>query len=375
MAAIETSVEVAGSSQAELAFERGRYYANKFNHGHRDEDFERSLAALQETLDLDPNFSDAAAEIAGLYMFSLEAGHDPQTAVPQIVSWARRALSIEPENGRALTTLTIMETAQGEEGPLFLQRGLNAVLYAPRFPVAHAVLMAGLQSTRLRLEAARHLTRLDPLYLNGRMLTAISLAEVGRVDEALAENERALDLEPESSFSLIAKIDLLHKSGRLPEAEAILQRIEPMVADGRLNPAWFTTQRAVNVLLRSDTAEAEAEWERLRQVASGADRFLYWHIMAKQIVDTLRIHQRMDEARELLWLLDEAGVFFAYDRIMLVPENDWIRNDPELDDVVAKSREQFQEIVVILNEARSRGELPGYLEQPLNELVTELDMR
>ena len=117
------------------------------------------------------------------------------------------------------------------------------------------------------------------------------------------------------------------------------------------------------------------EFERLRQLASGQTRFHYSQMFAAAAIAQFANRNRLDEARELLLLHDDAGSIRRYDGLMLSPGQEWIRNDPELAPIVAKSRERFEETLAILEDARGRGELPAYLEEPLAELLTDLGMR
>ena len=372
--AIGASSQVASSSGAELAYQRGHYYARRFNNLHHIEDFDAAYAAFQEALALDPTLADAAARIAALYEFRLEIGLKPNEAFAQINAWAQKALEIDPENGTAWVNLTLLEIGQGRTGASVTLGGLRAVRYAPRATGAHLVLGFGLSSCRLSHEAWREATRLDPLYLYPPLLSATSLACLGQKNAALAENERTLLIEPDFSIALVNKVAFLHTLGRLDEAAAILERLEPMVTEGRVHPLPFETRRDENVALSKAPGEAPAVFARLLQLASGERRFPYWQMFAQAAMDQFASLGRIDEARELLLRLDEAGIVPDYDGLMLSPDLQWIRDDPELAPIITKSRERFQETLAILEDARGRGELPAYLEEPLAELLADLGM-
>jgi hypothetical protein len=53
----------------------------------------------------------------------------------------------------------------------------------------------------------------------------------------------------------------------------------------------------------------------------------------------------------------------------------WVRDDPSLAPIIASSKQRFEETLAILEDARRRGELPRYLEAPLDELLVKLDVR
>lgn len=46
-----------------------------------------------------------------------------------------------------------------------------------------------------------------------------------------------------------------------------------------------------------------------------------------------------------------------------------MRGDPRVPEILARSKLNFDEARGILEQARARGELPAYLEEPLDELV------
>ncbi len=375
VAAIEASAEVASSSQAELAFQEGLYYSNRFNNLHHLEDVEAALNAFQEALSLDPSFADAAAEIAWLHEFKMEAGHDPGESIAQMDLWARKALEIDRDNGRAWALRTNLEGIQGNEGAHITLNALRAVRFAPRFSRSHIVLWGGLGSASLSFEAARESARLDPLYLYAPLMSAISLADMGQIDEALLENEKALAIEPDFSTALLNKIAFLQHLGRLEDAERVLARLGPMVADGRVNPEWFGVRRDTHLVLQAKPGEAKEAFDRLRRLASGENRFAFWQLFASAPAHALEGNGRIDEARELFVRLDDVEIAWSYDSLMLSPDHAWIRDDPSLAPIIAKSKQRFEETLAILEDARSRGELPRYLEQPLDELLVQLDLR
>ncbi|HXV59171.1 MAG TPA: protein kinase, partial [Vicinamibacteria bacterium] len=297
-----TSVHgVAASSRAELAFQRGLYYSNRFNNLHHEEDFEQSLSAFEEALSLDPALSDAAAEISWLYEFKLEAGLDPDEAIPRIDRWARRALTIDEDNGRAWAVLSNLEAAQGGGArATVLRSALRAVHGAPMFPRSHIALLIGLPSCRLGLEAGRESARLDPLYTYAPMMSAGELACLGRTEEALTEIDRALAIEPEFPTGLVTRVNLLHTAGRLDEALSVLDKIEPMVDEGRVNPAWFGAIRDVQTVLRASENDGGAAFQRLLQLARGESRFPYWQLFAMPAMDILATNRRIEQSRQML---------------------------------------------------------------------------
>jgi hypothetical protein len=78
---------------------------------------------------------------------------------------------------------------------------------------------------------------------------------------------------------------------------------------------------------------------------------------------------RTDESIRILLRGVEAGIPPPYDFLLYEPSFQPLRGDPRFAKVLAASRDEAAKIARILGEARSRGELPAYLDGPLDDLV------
>jgi TolB-like protein/Flp pilus assembly protein TadD len=164
-------------------------------------------------------------------------------------------------------------------------RGVLAI--DPDLAEAYSTLGQTLDSQWQREEAGRayrRATELNPNYATGRHWYGMHLAELGRMDEALAELKAACDIDPFSFIILDNYGWLLNLAGRNREAVQMLDRA------AALNPGFDQTARAKATALAAlgRTAEAQAIARQLRNFQRELD------------VWTLVLVGLHDEARTLL---------------------------------------------------------------------------
>ena len=83
---------------------------------------------------------------------------------------------------------------------------------------------------------------------------------------------------------------------------------------------------------------------------------------------------QVDLAFRIINRLEERKIQLPYDLITLSPVFDPIRNDKRFAVILTKARSRFETYLELLDDARARGELPPYLEQPLKDLRVRLGM-
>jgi tetratricopeptide (TPR) repeat protein len=71
----------------------------------------------------------------------------------------------------------------------------------------------------------RHALELDPTYVQAHLRLGGALADAGRFDEAIAEYKLTARLTNESPPSLAALAQIYARTGRVPEARALLDRL------------------------------------------------------------------------------------------------------------------------------------------------------
>jgi tetratricopeptide (TPR) repeat protein len=364
------------NSEAELAFQQGKYYAARFSgHGDRS-DFDRALAAFNRALELNPKDAETPARIAFLYGFAtLNLGHIPRAqGMAEAEAWVQKALALDPQCSEAWATRAYLESFKPDaDMEKQIEWSVKAARLGPRNSEAQRHLaIQGLEtggSLMLGVEALRESLRQDPLDFVSYSFLAHQLAKLGRPEEALSAVDTVLSLDPGNQWALLFKVYVLAEMGRTKEAAALFKRVE---AD---SPAGSFLGRRVRDLkwllsLVGDDREAHSTLKAI--MARFADPAVDWNALQDDIVMLLPAVARRfgkDAALDLLTLSTKRRGTMPYDMLMLRPDLKVLREDPRAADLIKKTKVSFDLLMRILGDARSRGELPKYLERPLDELT------
>jgi TolB-like protein len=363
-----SALAVEGGADAELAYREGEHFLDAFNNRHESADFDASLVAFQRTLQLNPRSANAAANIARLYQMKIEAtGSDPALS-SQVGTWARRALEIDPKCGRAYFMLANVDPANR------LPNALRAATYAPEFAPAHLDLtgVVGASST-LALAASRQARMIDPLNLYAPLAEAGYLNQLGRVTEAFSILDRyVVSIEPEMVYGRWAEASLMIELGWLERAEPFIKDIEKDVAQQRLMPLASNTIRQKLAVAQKEYGSAGLEVPRILAIVKNPNVSPLEISVAVESVPTLANTSYIDEAFEILARAVETGAILPYDTMQLDHRLEKMRKDGRFGIVINKSRAQFTELMKVLDDAKSRGELPPYLESAISDVKSQL---
>ncbi len=352
----------AQASEAEMLFQRGLYYSRRYGMHLGLVDFERALATFEHVLELDPKRADAAAEIGVLYVYKYESETLGAESLSAMESWARRALQIDPRNGRALGVLGAVEKYNGNYDA-FLSASLRAVALAPRdaFPQNYlAVSLAWSGSIRLALEATLVASQLDPLFIYPTLNSASYNNLLGRLSEAVPIIDQVFELEPDMPQALMERGNSLVLLGRSKEASDLLAKLEP-ISEGKVKPAEI---QALRTLIALETGSASEIGE-----LPPPYNLLAFMILARR--------GEADAAFKALYAFGDPSArqsVTIYDFLMLCPFLQPLQGDERFDVIIKEARSRFERTLAILEEVRTQGEFPAYLEKPLADLLADLDM-
>ena len=368
------------SSVAELALREGDYFWNRYNNLHHPPDFEASLAAYKRALEIDPSLAVVSAQISRLYEFKFEAEGAASGALKEAEAWARRALEIDRRCGDAWAQLSALEWfATKPDVQLQLEYALKGASFSPRAAPSHMIVSNALVypgTFSLGLAASLSAVDLDPLFLPGSGNVVLDLSAMGRAEEALSFADRILRVEPDAWVSLFVKGYALLKLGRLEEARKTLGRWEPQFLQNPSSPLsqmWGQLRYGLAAAERDAAMIAKLEQNILAPLLDGRADAIALQNGTLFVCPGLARLGRTDESLRILLRSVEAGVPPPYDWLLLDRDIQLLRSDPRFAKVLTASRDGAARIARILEGARARGELPSYLNQPLDELVELLN--
>ena len=197
-----------------------------------------ALAVYAGMLDDKTNAWRASHQIGAIFRLQGE----PEKAL----AFFERAVRLNPRNAVALTQIASFRLALGDEAGML--RALNKSLEVyPHYPASYIVAgnwYLGKQEYPQALEAFTQAIALDPDEADGYVGAAVCLRRLGRLDEAHRHVERALRRIRLSAEDLKNLGAVLANMGRLEEAVALWERglrLEP--ADGEMQ-AFIASARA-----------------------------------------------------------------------------------------------------------------------------------
>lgn len=367
---LKPALPTRSKSQAELAFRQGLHYSYSYNNLHRQEDFDRSFAAFQRALQWDPEFADAAGEIATLYIFQVEAMGESNFRQSETEKWAKMALQLDARNSRGWQALAAVEAMKPDpQLRRALEYALKAGLYRPDDAMACQTVAVGMNwvSVELGIAASRRAHELDPLYLYPMHGMAASLMDLNQYDDALNLLNEVLEIEPAFPWAHFHKAIALSELNRLAEAQKELNWLETAAKSNQV-PPFFLLLARVSYFQDSRRPEAEETVRQLLSWINDRERAPMEIGFACEIAAPALAKHGRDEAALQVLEAGERQMAIVWDLLESNRHFNRLRSNARFARIRAAASMQFKEAASVLNEARARRELPQYLEKPLLDL-------
>jgi DNA-binding winged helix-turn-helix (wHTH) protein/Tfp pilus assembly protein PilF len=251
--------------EAREAYLRGRYFWNKRN----PEGVEKSVEHFRRALDLDPAYAAAYAGLADAYsvLGNYRYGSlPPDECYKRARAAALKAVEVDEELSEAHASLALVKAYQERDAEGAEREFRRAIELNPSYPTAHH-------------------------------WYSDFLAMLGRAEEALAEAERAAELDPLSPIiSTTVGERLFFARDYDGAAERLRRTLE-------LDPDFIQARFILGLVYvrQGLRAEAVAELKRARELAGGDAR------VAAALGQAYALNGRKSEARRLLEELAAAG--------------------------------------------------------------------
>lgn len=212
-----------GSVEAYQAYARGRYFFERES----PDNLRRALAEFERATELDPDFALAWAGITHAWAPLLTWG------------WASNAEGLEPAQAAAYRALALDDGLAEVHTAVAIAHSLDwnwqaeeeayrrAIAVNPNYPTAYNWL-GFLLTAQGRIDEAlavqRRAQQIDPVGLLPNLLLGSALHRAGRTGEALAQLERTLELDPEYPWTLDILGDIHLDLGDLETARTFYER-------------------------------------------------------------------------------------------------------------------------------------------------------
>jgi serine/threonine protein kinase/Tfp pilus assembly protein PilF len=203
--------------QAHDAYLQGRYFWSQFS----PDSFPKVIDAFRRAVDLDPRYALAHVGIADYYTWACIYGFfPPSEALPRVFGSASRALEIDPTLAEAFAALGLYYSylQQWENSEEHYRR---AIELNPNYPLGHEWLAALLVGTGRFDEGKSEILmaeQLDPLSLRPKVLSAWTLYQMRDYDQALRKAYELEAMSPEFMQTHLQLSNILLEIGKVEEA-------------------------------------------------------------------------------------------------------------------------------------------------------------
>jgi len=213
--------------EAYLAYLQGRYFWNKRS----EEGFRKAIKLFQQSIEIDPTYAPPYAGLADCYELLGSAPYStltPSEAFPKAEAAARKAIELDSTLAEAHVPLGYSLLVYERNFPEARKEFEEALRLRPGYATAHQfygyylTAMAKLDEAIAERKKALELDPISPL-LNSALGEAYYHAR--RFDVTVEQNKEALELDPSYAIALVNIGRAYEQMGMHPQARAAFQKI------------------------------------------------------------------------------------------------------------------------------------------------------
>lgn len=290
---------------------KGRHYMNKST----PEEWQRGLVYMQEAIDQNPADPYAYAYLAEAYV-NLGHGPDPPPDVfPKALEAARRAIQLDSTVALGWAALSHYHTYFGKDWALAEYAFERANELNPNLSDNHyhrAWYLALFGRMNEAIEEHKLAQELDPFIPLHTAWLGELYRWVGSYDKALAETEKAAQMEQDYALSMLIKGWIFIDQGKVKEGLAILKKAS------EINPGWKYVGYGPALLDCGKIDEGKAIIEELESLPMNGFQALMLATMYAKLGD-------FDKAFEYLNYKHKHG-WYPWIRVYFLPDE--LRKDP-----------------------------------------------
>ena len=212
------------------AYLRGRFHWNQFT----PDSLAKARQSFERATELDPEYALAYVGIADFYLWANIYGMIPSSpALEEAERAARRAIEIDERLGEAYASLGLA-TQNRKQWAAAERLQRQAVKLNPNYVHAHewlAAQLVGLGNFAEGIAEIKIAERLDPLSLRTKTLTAWTLYQARRYDEALERAHEIIELDENYPQGYLQLGNILLALGDTEKGLAALRRFDRMIPD------------------------------------------------------------------------------------------------------------------------------------------------
>jgi TolB-like protein/DNA-binding winged helix-turn-helix (wHTH) protein/Tfp pilus assembly protein PilF len=304
---------------------KGRYFWNK----RTPEGFLQAAEYFQQAIDKDPNYARAYAGLADSFALRSTWLQGPQNEfMPKARTAALRALQLDETLAEAHTSLALIVESYDYDWQTAEKEFRRAIQLNPDYATAHqwyAEYLSWQGRFDEALAESERARELDPLSLIIATDQGAILYFSRQYDRAIAQFRAVLEMDPNFNRARSMMMYACAQNGRFTEAEAEVER-----AHAPADSAWWWATKAYLYGQEGRTAEAEVALEKFKKLAVGSNPDLNpWSLAAYAATG------HKDQALDLL----QKGYLHHYNFVTLLkvePVYDPLRSDPRFQDLLQR---------------------------------------
>lgn len=300
------------NTQAYQFYLQGRYYWNK----RTPDGLNKSIEYFQKAIDADPNYAMAYGGLADSYnVLSTNGMLPPKEAFPKAKAAVTKALEIDDTLAEAHTSLAFIKTVYDWDWPGAEQEYKRAITLNPNYANAHYFYAFTFLISRGRVDEAiaemKKAVELDPLSLiiNTNLGRTYFLAR--QYDKALEQYRKTLDLDPTFPRAHDRLQEVYEQKGMYHEAIADLEKVNAALG-ARVRTAF-------------EKSGAKGYWQERISIDQEQSKQAY----SSAYFTAAKYAALGDNAQALAWLekaYEEHDTWLV--SIMIDPIFDGVRSDP-----------------------------------------------